>query len=184
MDLEQAIALVLAEAKRTGNNAVARRLEVANGTVSKWKGGKRPEGEVRGRVFAFAEELARRFESAGLGGDVRIGVRVSGALDPVPPRVAPPVDPVEAVVQEGQRELSRWAKDFAARLLRASATRVESMPDDVLQEREDAIRDVQEQLGPGVPRVVPGASAPTPPGQRGPARKSAAGGTRGDDWQQ
>lgn len=61
MDLEEAVRLVLEEAKRSGNNAVARRLVVANGTVSKWRSGKsRPEGEVRGRVFALAEEIARR----------------------------------------------------------------------------------------------------------------------------
>lgn len=60
MDLEQAIQLVLAEAKRTGNNVVARRLDVANSTVSKWKGGKRPEGDVRVRVLALAEEILAR----------------------------------------------------------------------------------------------------------------------------
>jgi hypothetical protein len=37
-------------------------------------------------------------------------------------------DPVERVVGEGQRELSQWAKDFAAKLLRASATRIDEMP--------------------------------------------------------
>jgi len=64
MDLEQAMQLVLAEAQRTGNNVVARRLDVANSTVSKWKGGKRPEGDVKVRVLAFAEELRAKALSA------------------------------------------------------------------------------------------------------------------------
>lgn len=60
MDLEQAIAVVLEEASRRGQNRIAAALGVSNGTVSKWKNtSSRPDGAVRERVFEFAEETLR-----------------------------------------------------------------------------------------------------------------------------
>lgn len=58
MDLEEALRVVFAEAERRGQNQVAADLGVSNGTVSKWRNSAmRPEGAVKGRVFAFAESV-------------------------------------------------------------------------------------------------------------------------------
>jgi hypothetical protein len=64
MDLEKAVGLVLAEAKRIGQNEMARRLDVSNGTMSKWKGKTRPQAEQRQRVFAEARRIQAESEAA------------------------------------------------------------------------------------------------------------------------
>lgn len=56
MDLDEALAVLMEEAARRGQNGVARALSVSTGTVSKWKRGARPEGDLRARVIAFAEQ--------------------------------------------------------------------------------------------------------------------------------
>ena len=58
MDLETAVRIVFDEAKRRGQNRVAAALSVSNGTLSKWKKGVRPEGNVMRRVLEFAEGVA------------------------------------------------------------------------------------------------------------------------------
>lgn len=57
MDLDEALQVVWEEASRRGQNGVARALDVSNATVSRWKGLTRPDGDVRARVIAFAEEV-------------------------------------------------------------------------------------------------------------------------------
>lgn len=57
MDLETAIAVVFREVERRGQNRVAKALGVKSSTITKWKGGARPEGANKEAVIEMAERL-------------------------------------------------------------------------------------------------------------------------------
>jgi hypothetical protein len=56
MDLERALEIVWIEVERRGQNRVADLLSVASSTLTKWRKGSRPEGDVKARVIGFAEQ--------------------------------------------------------------------------------------------------------------------------------
>lgn len=60
MDVDEAVAVLLREADRGGQNELARALGVAPSTLSKWRKGEVPQGKNRARVIAYAEQLAQQ----------------------------------------------------------------------------------------------------------------------------
>jgi transcriptional regulator with XRE-family HTH domain len=55
MTVEEALELLWAEAKRSSQARLAKRVKVSPATITRWKGGVCPEGESREKLLAWAE---------------------------------------------------------------------------------------------------------------------------------
>lgn len=88
MDLTSALEIVWQESARSSQSEVARAIGVSPATITHWKNGKRPDGNRRAKLLAWAE---------------RIGVRVASP----PPAISP------AIVLHAQQQLAETHRDLA-----------------------------------------------------------------------
>lgn len=106
MDLNEALSIVELAIERSSQNMVARAIQVDPSVLSRWrKQTTVPQGETKARIIRYAEDLQRH--------------RLSGTRGRV--RETPKATTVEQAITVAQHEQAKWIREFAARVLEASA---------------------------------------------------------------
>lgn len=154
MTLSEALSLVWQESARSSQADVARAIGVAPSALTLWKGGTVPKGQRRAKLLAWAEAIERSKPTTPLAGNIRVGFQMTGDLTTAARESATPYNGVDAVVRAGIAEQTRWVREFAARVLEASAAQIRALPVEPLPDLavEEAARDTRQRQAAAAPR--------------------------------